>query len=669
MSRSISPKVFTRRAIGVIAATSAVVALSLAGSTAATAASSPDRVSFAGAVPAWATRANDVGAAVPTDNVEGEFFLPLRNSAAATALATAVSTPGSPGYRHPLTPKQWIATFSPTQADVNEVVAYLTSQKLTISAIPASRQYVIFRGTAAAVGGALGTSLHRFNHAGSTLVAPSSAPTLPAALTGKVSGVSIDQSRTLTRPSLVKQGSFEGTSSGRRALNRMVVPAPPIPRVCSQYDREHVVTVPPAYGKTQYSTFNCGYTPAQLRSAYGVSGLVAAGANGQGQTVAIVDAYASPSIVKDVNTYSTALGEPALTAATYSQIVPKPSEFNDQELCGLPSGWQGEQTLDVEAVHGIAPGAHVLYVGGFNCEGGIDIAVSKILDNKLANIVSNSYGNTGEALPLDTIQGQVNIELQAAGEGIGLYYSSGDNGDETANLGYASPDFSASSPWVTAVGGTSMGISKAGAITYETGWGDTLDQIVKDSLGRLAYVDPLPGTIFAGGAGGGRSAIFDQPAYQKGIVPLTLSKGNRVSPDISALADPYTGFLIGISPITDDTTLQTGTFENETYGGTSLASPLTAAQMAIVQQVSHTAIGFANPTLYALYRVAPIAFRDVLPLNPRGGVEYSSATSGHSFLVTFDTDTSLHTAPKYDDVTGLGGVSFGLLSQLAAGRH
>jgi len=666
MSEHVHGKRFALRTIGVLATFSAVAALSIVGASSASAA---DRVSYAGSVPKWATSANDAGAAPAATTVEGELYLPLRNAAEATALATAVSTPGSPTFRQSLTPQQWIQRFAPTRSDLSDAVTYLTSQGLSITATPASRQYVVFRGTAAQVAGAFQTSLHAFHYAGTTLLGPSSAPSLPASLAGKVSGVSVDQSKLLARPTLIKQGQFDSADNVRGFSKQAAPAAPALVAQCSAYSGEHTVTLPPAYGKTQFDTFNCGYTPDQMRSAYGVSGLVKAGLDGRGQTIAIVDAYASPSIVSDVNAYSAQVGDRGLTAATYQQIVPTNAQFLDQAACGFPSGWQGEQTLDVESAHGIAPGAKILYVGGINCGGGIDIAVSKILDGKLANIVSNSYGNTGEALPMDAIQGEVNIQLQAAGEGIGLYFSSGDNGDEVAALGFPSPDFAASSPWVTAVGGTSLGITKAGTIAYETGWGDTADQIVADSAGKLSYVSPPPGASFAGGAGGGRSAVFDQPDYQRGVVPFSLSKGNRVSPDIAALADPYTGFSIGISPIVDDTTLATGAFQRDTYGGTSLASPLTAAQIALVQQATHTAIGFANPTLYALYKVAPASFRDVLPLVPKSGVAYTSARTGHNFLITFDTDTTLKTTAKYDDVTGLGGVSFSLLSLLAQGRH
>ncbi|WP_431246675.1 S53 family peptidase [Leifsonia xyli] len=655
-----------KRALGIIATTSAVVALSLAGASAAGAA---DRVPYAGSVPAWATSANDAGAAPAAATVQGEIYLPLRDQKGAEALAKAVSNPLDRGYRKALSPQQWINRFSPTKPDFDSVVNFITAAGLTIQGVPDSRQYVVFRGTAEQLGSVFGTSLHSFTHEGKKLIAPASAPSVPASIAPKVSAISLEQSRTTTKPDSIKQGDL-GASGDPQVSRKLAAAAPVVDAPCSHYIGEHTATVPAAYsGQTQYSTNNCGYTPQQLRSAYGLDGLAAKGVNGTGQTVAIIDAYASPSILKDVNTYSQQNGEPGLTNSSYQQLVPPPSQFTDQELCQQPSGWQGEQTLDVESVHAVAPGARILYVGGTDCSGGLDIAMSKILDNKLANIVSNSYGNVGEAVPADVIQGEVNLQLQAAGEGIGLYFSSGDNGDEVANLGYASPDFPASSPWVTSVGGTSTGIDKNGKLAWETGWGDQFDQIVKNADGTLSYAVPLPGTRFVGGAGGGVSAVFAQPDYQRGIVPAALAQGKRVSPDVAALADPYTGFSIGIRPIVDDTTLATGDYINETYGGTSLASPIVAAQIAIVQQATRSTIGFANPTLYGVKRILPNAFRDVMPQNPPQALVYTSRISGNTYLVTLDQDTSLKTAKGYDDVTGLGGVSFDLLSWVAQGRH
>ncbi len=657
-----------RRGVTVAVSLAAALALGLTGVSAASAATPAGPTSYPGAVPSWATAANDQGAADPAVTFEGELYLPLRNAAAAQALATIVSTPGV-GYRAGLSAAQWISRFAPSKADSDALVGFLTGNGFTISAVPASREYVVFRGTADQFNATFGAGIHRYAHGGTSLLAPSTVPSLPASIAGKVSGLSLDQARLLTHPNSIKQGDLPGQAEPQN-FGRQAQAAPLVTTPCSNYYGEHTVTVPAAYGKTQYPTYNCGYVPSQLRSAYGISGLPAS-QNGAGQTVAIIDAYASPTIVSDVNTYSAALGEPGLTSATYQQIVPTPDQFVDKEACQEPSGWQPEQTLDVESVHGLAPGAKILYVGGYNCGGGLDVAMSKVLDGNLSNIVSNSYGDLGEDVGADVIAGETNLYLQAAGEGIGLYFSSGDNGDETPNGLAAQPDFPASSPWVTSVGGTSLGIDQHGKIAMETGWGDTLDKIVANPTapGGLGYIAPLPGVLFGGGAGGGRSTVFAQPSYQHGVVPSTLAQGKRVSPDIAALADPYTGFLIGISPINDDSALTTDPFTNATYGGTSLASPMTAAMIALVQQATHSTIGFANPTLYAIDRVLPAAFRDVKPQDPPAALAYTGRVSGNSYLVTLNRDTSLATAAKYDDVTGIGEVSFSLLTLLGQGRH
>lgn len=144
---------------------------------------------FPGAVPKWATPANDAGTAPAAETLEAEIYLPLRDEAKAQQLATAVSTPADPQYRHWLSPQQWINTFSPTQADLKAVTDFVTSSGFTVTAVPQSRQYVVFRGPVAAMNTAFSTSLHNYRYANTTLSAPSSPPTVPAALASKISGV------------------------------------------------------------------------------------------------------------------------------------------------------------------------------------------------------------------------------------------------------------------------------------------------------------------------------------------------------------------------------------------------------------------------------------------------------------------------------------------------
>ncbi|MCW2677341.1 MAG: family peptidase [Modestobacter sp.] len=640
---------------------------------AAGAASAAAPVAYPGSVPPWATAANDAGTTPSDETIEGEMYLSLRDLPGATALATAVSTPGTAQYRHWVGPQQWIDRFSPTPRQYQGVLAELRAKGLIITGSPKSRLFVVFRGTAAQLGAAFGTSMHLYSVDHRRLAAPATPPSLPADLASSVAGLILDQGRQLTRPdSAVTRdaGTAAGPAAGPAATTR-TTPAQTTAS-CSAYYGEHTATMPAAYGQTSFPTSLCGYVPAQLRSAYGVPGrgspvLAAAGRpteglTGAGQTVAIIDAYASPTIVQDVDTYSQRHGEPPLT--TYSQRTPPVSY--DLTACGLPSGWQGEQTLDVEAVHGMAPAAKILYVGAFNCAGGVDVALSTILDDRLSTIVSNSYSTAGEALAADAVRNTVNQHLQAAAEGIGLYYSSGDSGDEAAVLGSPSANLPSSSPWATAVGGTSTGIGPDGAIVLETGWGSNLDQVQVGPSGTSGYAQPLPGT-FSNGAGGGRSTLFAQPDYQRGVVPAGLAQGKRVSPDIAADADAYTGELVGLRPIIDDTTLATGPYKEASYGGTSLAAPLVAAQMALVQQLTSSTIGFANPTLYGLHRSAPATFRDVVPRATPFALAHTSPLTGTTTLVTGDKDTSLTVARGYDDVTGLGAISFDILRRSAAG--
>ncbi len=137
----------SRRAalIAAVAAASAIAVLTVTPATA-LAAGSGGGQQFPGAVPKWATPANDAGTAPAAETLEAEIYLPLRDEAKAQQLATAVSTPADPQYRHWLSPQQWINTFSPTQADLKAVTDFVTSSGFTVTAVPQSRQYVVFDG-------------------------------------------------------------------------------------------------------------------------------------------------------------------------------------------------------------------------------------------------------------------------------------------------------------------------------------------------------------------------------------------------------------------------------------------------------------------------------------------------------------------------------------------
>ena len=438
--------------------------------------------------------------------------------------------------------------------------------------------------------------------------------------------------------------------------------APP----CGAYYGEKTDTTDPAYNGQHLPYAPCGYKPGQMRSAYGIAGTVDRGVTGRGQTVAILDAFASPTLYADAHEYASRndRGHP-LRASQFSEYVfPPNTALEPPDQCDA-AVWYGEQTLDVEAVHAMAPGAHILYVGASDCyNASLDEALNYVVAGRLADVVSNSYGEPEEGADPAETQAFNQIAIQGVLEGMTINFSSGDSGDEVANVGRPEPDLKASDPWVTAVGGTSLGIGKNGQRVVETGWETTKSTLTNGSWVPNGYWY---------GSGGGTSRLFAEPRYQRGVVPDSLARQNqtgghrgRVVPDISMDGDPNTGFLIG----------ETQTFPDGVYydqyrtGGTSLSAPLFSGLMAVSNQLDHVDHGFVNPVLYQ-FTSRTRAIGDVRHVT--GGVvrvDYNNsvdAADGTTTSVrTFDFQgLTIHTAPGYDNVTGLGtpdGLAFLALS-------
>ena len=245
-------------------------------------------------------------------------------------------------------------------------------------------------------------------------------------------------------------------------------------------------------------------------------------------------------------------------------------------------------------------------------------------------------------------------------EGIGFYFSSGDNGDEVANTKTKQVDTPANSAWVTAVGGTSLAVGKNDTYQWETGWGTEKALLSADGKSWTNF----PGA-YTSGAGGGTSKTVAEPYYQKGIVPDALATansadGNRVVPDIAAIADPNTGFLVGQTQTLPDG--KTQAYDEYRIGGTSLAAPVIAAVQALAQEAhGGKALGFANPEIYARYGKG--VYHDVVD-KPTGKdlavarvdfVNGYDATGGLATSVrSLGKDSSLSAVKGYDDVTGVG---------------
>jgi subtilase family serine protease len=603
------------------------------------AAPGPQRLAVVGSHPAWATATAGRGLVPASTAISARVYLAGRDPAGLAAYAARVSEPGSAVYGHYLTPTQYQQRFGPTAAQVSAVREWLTGAGLRITAV--TSHYVAFSGTEAEVPAAFGTVLHYYQMGGALQRAPAVPLTMPTAVSSSV----------LTVLGLAT-GSAKVTfdTGGAQA-------SPANLAECSRYWGQRPATgLPPAYGQAlDYDL--CGYTPDQLRAAYGVAG---SGLTGKGVTIAIVDPGASPTITPDVNTYSRRHRIPPLLPGQLTQYLPS----GIASSCGTSQAPYSEEHLDIEAAHGMAPDADITYVAA-DCSSVLDAldAETEIVDSHLADIVSDSWRLGLESqMPAGLIPAFEQVFEQGASEGIGFYFASGDHGDWSATTANGQPAvaYPTSDPWVTSVGGTSLATTPSGGYKWETGWGDDIAPL---SASGTSWTS-LPGT-FADGAGGGASALFTQPSYQRGVVPASLSHPDgpvtamRVIPDIAADADPATGMLIGLATATP--TDPTPAYAEEVIGGTSESTPLIAGIQADAEQTLGHPIGFANPAIYARYGTR--AYHDVTesPLGP--GTEIATvdapappipAGAAPDYAFTFGHDTSLNATRGYDDITGVG---------------
>src|ERR1700761_4370058 len=373
---------FVRRSVLAVVASGATV-LGLAAAAAPASASGPasSRHYLSGSTPKWLSKAHEAGATSSSEKVGFGVLLGLRNEACAEAALQAISTPGSASYGKWLSNKTFDSLYAPTKASVASVQSWLKSQGFTVTTTLPSGQYVEASGTAAQVEKTFGSQLNNYTYQGKTVRANSSElslpSTTPAAVTSAVAGVvGIDQGSELKQPADTLPGPPPGARYG-------VQP-------CSAYYGQKIATdKPSAYGKKQPYTV-CGYGPQQYQSAYGESALLKAGITGKGVTVAITDAYASPTMLADAQKYNRVHGQPAFAPGQYSEITPGANGYDDESDCG-PQGWYGEETLDVEAVHAMAPGAKIVYVGAADCESGLDDAWASAIDNHVADVITNSW--------------------------------------------------------------------------------------------------------------------------------------------------------------------------------------------------------------------------------------------------------------------------------------
>jgi len=366
------------------------------------------------------------------------------------------------------------------------------------------------------------------------------------------------------------------------------------------------------------ATIHC-YTPADIRSAYGVDQVPE---QGEGQTIVLVDSYGSPTAAEDLQIFHDTFF-PAEPNPSFEEIYQGPHGFSNsngkgQSGSGGAAGWSGEATLDIEWAYSIAPRAHLvlLAVPPAETEGvqglpNLFKAISWAIGTYPAGTVfSMSFGITEQTFGGAAAQQTRKFDAvfqQGIAKGDSFFASSGDDGSlgvakqhrDTATYSYPTDGWPASSPYVTAVGGTQLQDGWS--------WSPTSDvPFLADGSLNPAYFAATAGGVrnyvwneswLPAATGGGPSAIYPRPSWQGGVLPA--AGDHRLVPDLAWNAAVNGGVLVYISAYPD----YNGPAGFYIYGGTSAASPQVAALTALANErrasEAKPPIGNANPAIYA----------------------------------------------------------------------
>ena len=416
-------------------------------------------------------------------------------------------------------------------------------------------------------------------------------------------------------------------------------------------------------------------TPGDYAKIYDLTSLYQNGANGSGQTIAIV--ARSNVEVTDVETFRNIFGLPANNPTI---IV----DGFDPGFTG--SGDSLEASLDVEWAGAVAPNATIDLVisASTATTDGVELSSAYIVDNNLAPIMTVSFGECESALGAAENAFFNSLWRQAAAQGISVLVSTGDSGAagcDNPNFGPATGGAAvsglASTPFNTAVGGTEFnengndsafwnstngpGFTSALGYIPETAWNESCDPAVNTCLFSQF-------SLFSGG--GGASTIYAKPSWQVASVPGVPNDGHRDVPDVSLASATHDGYLVCFEG-SCQTSTQNGQLvllQASVVGGTSAASPSFAAIMAIVDQQTGERQGLVNYALYPLAAAENFAnCNSASRTNPAvaSSCVFNDVTTGNNSV---PGQPGFNAGTGYDLATGLGSVNPANLVQAFVAR-
>ena len=556
------------------------------------------------------------------------------------ALMAAQQDPNSPQYHQWLSPEQFGARFGMAQSDIDKVQTWLQQQGFAIDSVARGRNMIRFSGTVGQLEQAFQTQMHYFKSNGETHFAPASLLSVPTAIAPTIAAV---RNVSDFRPRPMHVSTHRAFTSGQSG--------------------------------------NVFFAPGDIATTYDIGPLYTAGVDGTGQSIAIVGQ--SAVLASDIEAFETAAGLPKKDPV----MVLVPGSGSSTVVAG---GDEGESDLDIEWAGAIAKGATIdfVYTGNGGNKNAFDSIVFAI-DENIAPIISVSYGACETALGGFSLETQL---AQAALQGQTVLAASGDqgstacsgdtqNGLTTTQQFALAVNYPASSPNVTAVGGTEIpaadgvdpntGTKGANYSTYwsTNGTNDVLTS-VKTYIPEIAWNDDS--TQFGlGASGGGASTLFARPSWQTGVTGIP-SGTKRLVPDVSLYSSAaLPGYLFCSSDQsnwnTTNAPLQAAScnsgFRDSTSqdltvaGGTSFATPIFAGMIALINQMQDwpKGQGLANPMLYTLAAGANYStlFHDVTSGN-------NNCTAGATSCGT--TTTGFSAGTGYDEVTGLGSVDVAVIA-------
>jgi subtilase family serine protease len=574
---------------------------------------------------------------------------------ALTQLLAQQQDPKSSSYHKWLTPEQFADRFGLSQNDTQQIAGWLKAHGFSLVHVARGRNWISFNGSAAQVQSAFGTEIHHYNVNGELHYANATAPSIPAAVRGIVTGIR----------------GLHDFRPRPRSIRRNSVARP------------------------YYNSSNFGdlVAPGDIATIYDINALYNAGIDGTGQKLAVMgqtDIY-----LADITDFRTGFGLSAISCTTNSSgvITACSDPHFVYKLDGTDPGLSkngdiSEADLDVEWAGATARGAQIIYVNSTDTFTSYYYAV----DNTVAPVISLSYGLCEfEDNTVLTSSGQPAADeselMKANAEGITFLNSSGDSGaaecdpvtpytpstdpNGASAQGGLAISYPASSPEVTGVGGTAISLASLSSSQYwgasnGTDGGSALSYIPElawnDDAEFVTYCQQNPGLFCSQGGspavpgwvpittaqnvqtdfslqggqgisstGGGPSNCaqqtsdfsacvsgFPQPSWQKVTVPGQVAK--RFSPDVSFLATPnFPGYIFctQLSELGDSGTgsacapggstgitnaLSSSLNSPSIIGGTSVSTPIFAGIVTLLNQYLDSAngLGNINPVLYSL---------------------------------------------------------------------